>query len=77
MMALREKGSVVSETLRVYGLKGLRVVDASVFSVVPWGNFITSVYATAEKVSDLIKEEWKERYGVSPIAEGMFDFITS
>jgi choline dehydrogenase-like flavoprotein len=46
------EGSVVSEALRFYGLKGLRVVDASVFSVVPRGNVITSVYATAEKASD-------------------------
>jgi choline dehydrogenase-like flavoprotein len=49
MAALREKGSVVSEMLRFYGLKGLRV---SVFSVVPRGNIITSVYATAKKASD-------------------------
>ena len=77
MMAPRETGGVVSETLRFYGFKGLRVVDASVLPVVPRGNNITSVYAAAEKASDLIKEVWKERYGASPFAERMIDFITS
>jgi choline dehydrogenase-like flavoprotein len=77
MTALREKESVASEALMFYGLKGLRVVDASVFSMVPRGNIITSVCATAEKASDLIKEDWKEWYRVSPIAEGMVDFMTS
>lgn len=58
MMAPREKGGVVDERLRVHGVKGLRVVDASVFPVVPRGNIITSVYATAEKAADMIKEDW-------------------
>jgi choline dehydrogenase-like flavoprotein len=37
MIAPREKGRVVGEALSVYGMRGLRVVDASVFSVVPRG----------------------------------------
>ncbi|KAE9375246.1 GMC oxidoreductase [Stipitochalara longipes BDJ] len=61
MMAPREKGGVVDERLRVHGVKGLRVVDASIFPVVPRGNIITNVYATAEKAADLIKEDWRGR----------------
>jgi choline dehydrogenase-like flavoprotein len=59
MMALREKGSVVSETLRVYGVKGLSV-NASwmrVCSRGAKGNIIKSVYVAAEKVTDLTKED--------------------
>ena len=37
-MLPREKGGVVDERLRVHGVKGLRVVDASVFPMVPRGN---------------------------------------
>lgn len=37
MIALKEKERVVGEALSVYGMRGLRVVDASVFSVVPRG----------------------------------------
>lgn len=64
MMAPREKGGVVDERLRVHGVRGLRVVDASVFPVVPRGNIITTVYATAEKAADLIKENWRVRVGI-------------
>jgi choline dehydrogenase-like flavoprotein len=61
MMAPREKGGVVDERLRVHGVRGLRVVDASVFPIMPRGNVITSVYATAERTGDLIKEDWMGR----------------
>ena len=61
MMAPMERGGVVDERLRVHGVKGLRVVDASIFPVVPRGNIITSVYATAEKAADMIKQDWKGR----------------
>lgn len=56
-MLPREMGGVVDERLRVYGVKGLRVVDASVFPLEPSGNIISTVYAVAEKAAHLIKED--------------------
>lgn len=54
-----EKGGVVDERLRVFGVQGLRVVDASVFPMIPRGNIQSSVYAVAERAADLIKEDWQ------------------
>jgi choline dehydrogenase len=48
-------GSVVDADLRVHGLEGLRVVDASVLPVVPRGNTNAPVIAVAERAADLIK----------------------
>ncbi|KAK4124291.1 GMC oxidoreductase [Parathielavia appendiculata] len=56
-MRPREEGGVVDERLRVYGTKGLRVVDASVFPLEPVGNIQSVVYAVAERAADLIKED--------------------
>jgi choline dehydrogenase-like flavoprotein len=49
-------GSVVDEELRVEGLDGLRVVDASVMPVVPRGNTNAPTIALAERAADLIRE---------------------
>lgn len=58
-MMSREMGGVVDERLRVYGTRNLRVCDASVIPMVPRGNIVTSVFAWAERASDIIKEEWR------------------
>lgn len=62
-MLPRELGGVVAQTLLVYGTKNLRVVDASVMPIVTGGNPQTSVYAVAERASDIIKEAygWSEK----------------
>lgn len=49
-------GSVVDNELRVFGVDGLRVVDASVFPMHVSGNIQATVYAIAEKAADMIKE---------------------
>ncbi|PYI02328.1 choline dehydrogenase [Aspergillus sclerotiicarbonarius CBS 121057] len=54
-MLPREKGGVVDSELRVYGTKNVRVVDASVLPFQLSGHLTSTLYAVAEKASDLIK----------------------
>ncbi|TPX16311.1 uncharacterized protein E0L32_003960 [Thyridium curvatum] len=58
-MLPRELGGVVDSRLRVYGVRGLRVVDASVFPLEQLGNIQTTVYAVAERAADFIKQDRK------------------
>ncbi|RAK70978.1 FAD/NAD(P)-binding domain-containing protein [Aspergillus fijiensis CBS 313.89] len=50
-----EKKKVVYSTLTVYGTTNLRVVDASIFPLMPHANPMATVYAVAERAADILK----------------------
>ncbi|KAK6351431.1 hypothetical protein TWF718_004591 [Orbilia javanica] len=56
-MLPKNKGGVVDERFKVYGVKKLRVVDASVFPLMVRANIQSLVYAVAERAADFIKED--------------------
>lgn len=56
-MLPEEIGGVVDPRLRVYGTTNVRVVDASVFPIIPRGNIVSAVYAVAEKGADILRQD--------------------
>jgi len=51
----REPNAVVDERLKVYGLDGLRIADASIFPTMPSGNTNAPAIMVGEKAADLIR----------------------
>ncbi len=49
--------SVVDKRLRVHGIDGLRVADASIFPTIPTGNTNAPAIMVGERASDLIRED--------------------
>ncbi|KAF8896431.1 choline dehydrogenase [Infundibulicybe gibba] len=59
-MAPLQDGGVVDSELRVYGVQGLRVCDASIFPYIPSGHTAGACFAIGEKLADVIKAQHKQ-----------------
>ena len=57
--------AVVDPELKVRGITGLRVVDASIMPVIPAGHKNAVVMMIAEKASDMIKATWLNESSVN------------
>jgi choline dehydrogenase len=66
-MGVDDMSVVEPATMRVHGVDGLRVVDASVFPYVTNGNIYAPVMMVAERAADLIR-------GNTPLAPAEADF---
>ena len=52
-----DPGAVVDSRLRVIGVRGLRVVDASVMPTITSGNTNSPTLMIAERASEMIRED--------------------
>jgi choline dehydrogenase-like flavoprotein len=58
MGAANDRTTVVDPRLKVHGIKGLRVIDASVITTTITGHTNGPVMMVGEKASDIIKEDY-------------------
>lgn len=69
--------AVVDPQLRVYGIKGLRVIDASIMPTITSGNIHAPVVMIGEKGADLVKELWLQEEAVARIERAANETIAN
>jgi choline dehydrogenase len=70
-----DDGAVVDTELRVRGISGLRVADASVMPSIVGANINATVLAIAERAAELVGSApgWHARMRLGPLSEGVAD----
>jgi choline dehydrogenase len=63
----REDGGVLSSDFKVYGVQGLRVVDASVFPRIPGFFIVSAIYMIGEKAADVIGADAAATPALGPV----------
>ncbi|KXT11190.1 hypothetical protein AC579_837 [Pseudocercospora musae] len=66
-MMQQADGGVVNAKLQLYGVDGLRIVDASMFPLCVQGSIMSLVYALAEKAAHVIKIDYAANASINGV----------
>ncbi|KAF5286204.1 hypothetical protein FQA39_LY16374 [Lamprigera yunnana] len=73
-----DRTAVVDNRLRVYGVKGLRVVDASIMPSMISTNINAAVMMIGQKASEMIEEDWSQQpYGTLDVSTIVMNHISN